>query len=106
MFSNLFGKDPKEELHNLAWYAKRASVALTLDEFEIWEALWMGHAHDEKRQLKRSINNLNFQRDTYLREPQTFSTYLQEVREVLAPFNFPGFAGSQVIHLVRMMEKN
>lgn len=31
-------------------------------------------------------------------------TFLQEVNKVLAPFNFPSSVGSQVMHLMRMIE--
>lgn len=36
---------------------------------------------------------------------QKISSSLQEVNKVLAPFNLPGTAGSQVIHLARIMER-
>lgn len=35
---------------------------------------------------------------------QKMYTFLQEVNKVLAPFNFPGSMGSQVMHLMRMIE--
>lgn len=65
----------------------------------------MDQARNEKSHLERSIKNLTFQRDSYLRDLQK-NTYLQEVRKVLTPFNFLGYAGSQVVRLVRMIEKN
>lgn len=84
--------------------ARRASVALTLCGSGRWEALWMNRARDKKSRLERSVSNLTFQWDTYLRELQKVSVSLQEVNKVLASLNFPGTVGSQVMHMARMME--
>lgn len=50
---------------------------------------------------------MTIEQDAYLREPHPhqFSASLKEVNNVITPFNFPGTAGRQVIHMARMMER-
>lgn len=103
--ANIFGQALREDLNILVWSTNLAFVAFTLRGFGSWEVIWADRAHDKRRWLEKSINNLSFQRDTYLIEVQKVFTSLQEVNKFMDPFNLPGTLGSSMMHLGRVMER-
>lgn len=55
-FANLFGQALRDELTIVAHSFRRTFVALSLDIFDRWEALWIDREREEKSQVERSFN--------------------------------------------------